>query len=155
MRHRTHQTAINSARKAPNTFSQGKHSAAASPGVANSQRDIRVNNFRETLRKLLRVNENVFGKTQSYNEGIQLIREHEKVETNEVGRRVMRQRRVRIPAAIKSTYHSAWKNHVETAPHKIKPKLSMNLEQEHRKHPLRAVSSITADDTLYKHDFPD
>lgn len=29
----------------------------------------------------------------------------------------------------------------------------MNLEQEHRKHPLRPVSSITMDDTLYRHDF--
>ena len=64
----------------------------------------------------------------------------------------MRQRRVRIPAAIKSTYHSAWKNHPETAPHKIKRKMSMNLEQEHKKNPLRPVSNISVDQTLYQHD---
>ena len=64
----------------------------------------------------------------------------------------MRQRRVRINPAIKSSYNASWKNHCETAPHKIKPKLSMNMEQEHRKNPLRALSSIT-DKTLYGHDF--
>jgi hypothetical protein len=66
----------------------------------------------------------------------------------------MRQRRVRINPTIKSSYNASWKNHCETAPHKIKPKLSMNMEQEHRKNPLRALSSIT-DKTLYRADFED
>lgn len=77
------------------------------------------------------------------------------VETNEVGKRVMKQRRVRIPCTTRSSYQSAWKNHPETAPHKIRPKLSMNLEQEHRRNPLRAVSSITAENSLYRVDFDD
>lgn len=53
------------------TFTNGK------PAVQmHSVRETRENNFRETLRKLLRKNENVFGKTQSFDEGVQLIRDH-------------------------------------------------------------------------------
>lgn len=66
----------------------------------------------------------------------------------------MRQRRVRIPASIKSSYQAAWKNHCETAPHKIKPKMSLNMEQEHRKNPLRPVS-CPFEESLYRTDFED
>lgn len=94
----------------------------------HSVRETREQNFRDTLRNLLRKNENVFGKSQTYQEGIQLIRDHQEVETNELGKRVMRQRRVRIPCTTRSSYAASWKNHPETTPNKIKPKLSMNLE---------------------------
>lgn len=31
----------------------------------------------------------------------------------------------------------------------------MNLDQEHRRNPLRAVSSITLEDSIYRKDFND
>jgi len=40
------------------------------------KREIRFQKFRATLRKLLQTNENVFGQTQSFNEGMQMIRDH-------------------------------------------------------------------------------
>lgn len=110
-------------------------------------------NFRETLRKLLNTNENVFGKQMTMDDSIDLINSHQRQETNELGRRVMRQRRVKIPTTTRSSYNAFFKNHPETTPHKIKPKLSMNLELEHRKNPLRAVSSLTTENSLYKKEF--
>lgn len=65
----------------------------------------------------------------------------------------MRKRRIFIPAISRSTYDNSFKNYTETAPHKIRPKLYINLEQEHRRNPLRAVSSITAENSLYRVDF--
>lgn len=67
----------------------------------------------------------------------------------------MRQRRVKIPATIRSSYNKYFKNYPESAPHKIKPKMSINLDQEHKRNPLRAVSSITLESSIYRNDFDD
>jgi DnaJ-domain-containing protein 1 len=82
--------------------------------------ETRAKNFRETLRKLLRSNDKVFGQSDSREEGIRLMQEHVDQETNELGRRVMKQRRVRIGTKHRSTYQTFMKNFPETAPDKIK-----------------------------------
>ena len=54
-----------------------------------SVKETRTKNFRDTLRKLLRSNENVFGKADTREEALRLMQEHADKETDDYGRRVM------------------------------------------------------------------
>lgn len=56
------------------------------------------------MRNLVRRNERVLGETAGITDDKQMIREHVEAETNQVGRRVMRQRRVKIPVTTRSSY---------------------------------------------------
>ena len=81
-----------------------------------------------------------------------MIQEHADKETDDYGRRVMQQRRVKIGTHLKSTYNTFMKNFPETAPEKIKKREHCNRDQYYRKNPLRAISSIT-ERTLYHEDY--